>query len=412
MSFWHCLTILLQANNLVFPDDKQAEEHFLVKYGEAAQLTGLEKEEQAQATPSKKMERQLEEAAVILGTQVLLDQEPNEDGTTPAPKRFNVEASRVVRVQWASSAQVAFKTTTQLSPLQGVWKKRAGPIQIELPLEILDLLGWDQLLKHLFRAKGNTEQTLLDFIGELEVEQLNTQTLTVERAAKLDALKAIAYENLGRYVPDVTPMNAELPTTSNVEASVPTTLSTAMPIASSSEARADPTKILLKEIEQKVFSLETRMALKNTSSFVQSFTQLQIPVLKTCSLQAIRTYAVEINNQIQKAGPASTSVHPMQGIHKDALSLLKLVWNGSDNTSKLGPFEDSTKISSTTWLREVEEAVRLIEKAPKAKAELLFLEKKDGHPQIMAFITYLTEYFEHHGKDLSLEKRLTLFLRE
>ena len=101
----------------------------------------------------------------------------------------------------------------------------------------------------------------------------------------------------------------------------------------------------------------------------------------------------------------------MQGIHKDALSLLKLVWNGSDNTSKLGPFEDSRRIPSTTWLREVEEAVRLIEKAPKAKAELLFLEKKDGRPQIMSFITYLTEYFEHHGKDLSLEKKIDVILK-
>jgi hypothetical protein len=77
MSFWHCLTILLQANNLFFPDEKQAEEHFLAKYGEEAQLTGLEKEEHAQASPSKKMELQLAEAAAILGTQVLLDQEPN-----------------------------------------------------------------------------------------------------------------------------------------------------------------------------------------------------------------------------------------------------------------------------------------------------------------------------------------------
>ena len=85
MSFWHCLTILLQANNLVFPDEKQAEEHFLAKYGEAAQLIGLEKEEEAQASPSKKLELQLAEAAKILGTQVLLDQEAIEDGTIPAP---------------------------------------------------------------------------------------------------------------------------------------------------------------------------------------------------------------------------------------------------------------------------------------------------------------------------------------
>jgi hypothetical protein len=463
MSFWHCLTILLQANNLVFPDEKQAEEHFLAKYGEAAQLIGLEKEEDAQASPSKKLELQLAEAAKILGTQVLLDQEAIEDGTIPAPKRFNVGASRVVRVQWASSAQVAFKTAAQSSPLQGVWKKRANPTQIEVSLDTLDLLGWDQLLKLLFRAKGKTEQTLLDFVGELEVEQLNTETLTSERATELEALKMMAQESLFRYtdsqmfatkvppalpsnssllsVPDVVQSNVALPTTGDVQASESMTLSTSTMIASSLEARADSNKTLLpssasaseafdhssnsqdkkthnkveeyklKEIEQKVFSLESLMALKNTGSFVQSFTQLQIPVLKSCSLQAIRTYAVEINNQIQKAGPASTSVHPMQGIHKDALSLLKLVWNGSDNTSKLGPFEDSRRIPSTTWLREVEEAVRLIEKAPKAKAELLFLEKKDGRPQIMSFITYLTEYFEHHGKDLSLEKKIDVILK-
>ena len=123
----------------------------------------------------------------------------------------------MVRVQWASSAKVAFKARTQ--SLQGVWQQRVSPTPIEIPLPTLDLLGWDQLLKLLFRAKGKTEQTLLDFIGELEVEQLNTETLTLERATELEALKAMAHESLFRYadsksvdtkVPSVVPTNSSL----------------------------------------------------------------------------------------------------------------------------------------------------------------------------------------------------------
>ena len=95
--------------------------------------------------------------------------------------------------------------------------------------------------------------------------------------------------------------------------------------------------------------------------------------------------------------------------------MVQNLWDFSPNCNAHGPFSASTEVDAKLWLKEIEESLRLSERAPKLQAGELILEKPKNLldlPQAWnKFSTRVLEYFKEGGSHLTSEKKFDLLVK-
>ena len=179
------------------------------------------------------------------------------------------------------------------------------------------------------------------------------------------------------------------------------------PVTKASSPASAPLKSIIPSTEQAF--LERIMEARG-SNYVHSMVSVgNLPTLKESSLSAIETFSKEYFTTVASKtfNSANKSLHPIRGLSADNYKLLSLIWNGTKTTRALGLFASSDVVEPALWLRSLQEAVRVAQRAPKVDTKLELEKASNGSPKIEEYVVKLQRHFEHHSL-LTIEKKLEL----
>ena len=395
MSFFTYVVTILRTVNMQFEDEEAVRKAFLERFGANG---GWEDETDV---PNAKL--QLENVARTLDCKVRVSAEVSQS-TPLSPSTISSrlsDSSGVINplgtqqgwARWKSSAHDAIEA----SPRYTFGSVSQPPIIISVGVEILNELGWPTLLKELIRCKGDLGEALLNMRGNLETS--GSSPANLDKSARLEQIMLELEEKAktlnAMRMSSASPQDPVSNNNSNNSFSSPV----ARPSVPSSGF--SPT------IEQ---SLLERFMAASANNNVHSMVNVgSLPTLKGSSLSAIETFSNEYFTSIASKtfNSANKSLHPIRGLTSDNYKVMSLIWNGTQATRALGPFASSDAVEPAIWLRALQEAIRVSQRAPKVGEKLELEKTSNGSPKIDEYIVKLQRHFEHHSQ-LTLEKKLEL----
>lgn len=422
MSFFKVLCALLKASpaKLVFPDEAKAKEAFLARYGEECDQQGLEDGAGGGITSC---EQQLRVAAQVLDCKVLVFKEVVSGTMRTLDKTLNPGGSLRVAVRWKTADRqevIGFGPTHTR--------------EITAPYSFLDAVGWDSFLKVLMHCEGDFQEAL-NTMYDKTTEKVTDPDTTAEQIAVLNSTidiitdywssrkDVVEEEELAEVVEParVVVEKTTMPTFAEIVASKKTTV-TGRPKESETHTLVSKSSAELEVLSAKVSSLEeclrkfTAVAAMPSSSNVTNSISFQWPTIDLINLANWRKYREKFEEQLRKTnGAGGSQLHPLRGLTKTASNVVQNLWDFSPNCNAHGPFSASTEVDAKLWLKEIEESLRLSERAPKLQAGELILEKPKNLldlPQAWnKFSTRVLEYFKEGGSHLTSEKKFDLLVK-
>ena len=418
MSFFKCLVTILGTANLQFEDEEAVRKAFQEQFGAEGDRFGLE--DQQDETPNVML--QLENVARMLDCKVRVSAEVS-PAQPPATINFarssepvgviNPTGTQQGWARWKSSARDAIEPIPRFT-----FGSVSQPATI-IPVggELLHDLGWPDLLKGLVRCKGNLAEALLlmreDLNQEIETSAVDNPVI-IARASRLEKIileleeKAKLQAAKEAEGTSATPSKARGPSPSVPPSPQLVSLSNKNhPFYSPITNPSIPQKGISSFTEQAFLEKIMEASVNNNVHSMVSVGNL--PSLKHASLSAIESFSKEYFTTIASKtfNSANKSLHPIRGLTADNFQILQLIWNGTKTTQALGPFATSDAVEPTLWLRSLQEAVRVAQRAPKVDEKLELEKSSNGSPKIDEYIVKLQRHFEHHVV-LTIEKKLEL----
>ena len=418
MSFFKCLVTILGTANLQFEDEEAVRKAFQEQFGAEGDRFGLE--DQEDESPNALL--QLESVARMLDCKVRVSAEvsPSAQPSSPINSSRWSESAGVINptgtqqgwARWTSSAREAIEPI----PRYTFGSVSQPPIVMSVGGDLLKDLGWPDLLKGLVRCKGDLAETLLlmreDLNQEMEASAADNPVV-IARASRLGEI-LIELEEKAKLQAAVV---AEETTPNIARGSSPSVPSSPKRISLSNKSHpfhspvsrpsVPPAKGISSTTEQAFLERLMEASVNNNVHSMVSVGSL--PTLKGSSLEAIESFTKDYFTSVASKtfNSANKSLHPIRGLTSDNYKVLQLIWNGTKLTQSLGSFASSDAVEPLLWLRSLQEAVRVAQRAPKVGEKLELEKTSNGSPKIDEYIVRLQRHFEHHD-NLTIEKKLEL----
>ena len=283
--------------------------------------------------------------------------------------------------------------------------------------ELLHDLGWPDLLKGLVRCKGNLAEALLLMREDLNQEMVASAVdnpVIIARAARLEKIIVELEEKAKLQAAKEAEETSATP--SKARGTLPSVPPSPQQVSLSNKSHPFYSPVTRPSVLSNSISPSTEQAFlerimeASVNNNVHSMVSVgNLPTLNGSSLSAIETFSKEYFTTIASKtfNSANKSLHPIKGLTADNYKVMQLIWNGTKTTRALGPFATSDAVEPTLWLRSLQEAVRVAQRAPKVDEKLELEKTFNGSPKIDEYIVKLQRHFEHHGL-LTIEKKLEL----
>ena len=391
MSFFKALVTVLKTVNVEFSDVEKIQRDFQAQFGDKGDQFGLEDLKEGESPTAMK---QLEAVARMLDCSIRVYAEvshPNQPTISLAKLQspttvINPKGTQLGWARWQSSARDG------IEPIQKfAWGTApTKPATISVEGHLLKELGWAYLLRELVRTKGCLEDAIV-LLGE-RIAQEDEEGTQGDKTARLrEILQELEEKARG---PAVT---GELESSSSLSQH---------PFYS----HVPKEKSFLVETPSKEQSFFEQLMAANATNSVHSMVSVgSLPTLKSSSLEAIENYSKEYFTTIasKSFNSANKSLHPIRGLSNDTYRVMELIWNGTSTTKSLGKFALSDSVEPMLWLKSMQEALRVAQRAPKVGEKLELEKSSNGSPKIDNYVIKLQRHFELHDQ-LTLEKKLEL----
>lgn len=391
---------------------------FLEQFGADGDRFGLE--DQDEGAPNTLL--QLEKVARMLDCKVRISAEVAPSAQPPASVNLArlSDSAGVINPAGTQQGWARWKSSTH-EEIEPIPKYSFGsvskpPTIMSVGGDLLGDLGWPYLLKGLVRCKGDLAEALLlireDLQQELEASSVNNPA-TIARASRIEEL-ILELEEKARAQAKETEEPITVP--NKVKGLSPSILPSSRIVSLGNQNHPFYSPVTKPNTCSEGLSPSTEQAFlerimeASANNNVHSMVSVgNLPTLKESSLSAIETYSKEYFTTIASKtfNSANKSLHPIRGLTADNYTVMQLIWNGTKTTRALGPFVSSDVVEPTLWLRSLQEAVRVAQRAPKVDEKLELDRSSNGSPKIDEYIVKLQRHFEHHGQ-LTIEKKLEI----